>query len=226
VRALAAAGLESCERYDRWMSYFTREDLDRLYEPTFASHLPALKTADSLLAEPWRRTTAGDTIDTMLDVDVQTYLPGDLLVKMDIASMAHSLEVRSPLLDHVLMERAAQMPSALKLRRGVRKALLKEAVGPWLPGSVTERPKMGFGVPIGSWLRNGLRDLPGDVLLDPAAVGRGMFRTSEIRRLIDDHHSGATDNSAKLWSLLQLELWFRTYIDSFEQTPLTIAAAV
>jgi len=225
VRMLSAIAAQPWERYDRWMSYFTRAELDRLYDPGFASAMRLTNTADTLIADAWAKTTATNTIDVMLDVDVQTYLPGDLLVKMDIATMAHSLEVRSPFLDHVLMERAARLPGELKLRRGVPKALLKEAVRPWLPDAVIDRPKMGFGVPIASWFRGPLRSLPEQVLLDPAAVRRGIFRPEAVRQLIDEHRAGNVDHSSKLWSLLSLELWFRTYVDASKPAPLILADA-
>jgi asparagine synthase (glutamine-hydrolysing) len=223
VRALSALDTAPWQRYDRWMSYFTRAELVDLYEPAFAADLPVPAPADELIAEPWRRSSARDTVGVMLDVDIQTYLPGDLLVKMDIATMAHSLEVRSPFLDHILMERVARLPSELKLHGRTGKALLKEAVRPWLPDAVIGRKKMGFGVPIASWFRGSLAALPAEVLLDPRATGRGVFRPGGIRRLIDDHRSGAEDNSAKLWSLLQLELWFQTYVDATEPTEQTVA---
>jgi asparagine synthase (glutamine-hydrolysing) len=218
VRTLSTLNDAPWQRYDRWMSYFTRADLVDLYEPAFAACLPATAPADVLIADPWRQSRARETVGVMLDVDIQTYLPGDLLVKMDIATMAHSLEVRSPFLDHLLMERIARLPTGLKLHGRTGKALLKEAVRPWLPDAVISRRKMGFGVPIASWFRGSLARLPEDVLLDPKATGRGMFRPARIHRLIDAHRSGAADNSAKLWSLLQLELWFRTYVDVTEPT--------
>lgn len=222
VRGLSALALSPAERYDGWMSYFTRAELDELYEPDFARQLPASRTADSLIVGSWLGSGAPDPVEVMLDVDVQTYLPGDLLVKMDIATMAHSLEVRSPFLDHVFMERVARLPSDLKLRRGVPKALLKEAVRPWLPDAVIDRKKMGFGVPIASWFRGRLEHLPDEVLLDPIAVARGLFRPQAVRRLVADHRSGARDNANKLWSLLQLELWFRTFVDTREHEPVSL----
>jgi asparagine synthase (glutamine-hydrolysing) len=222
VRLLSGLPKPPSSRYDQWVSYFTRAELNQLYEPAYADRLPPNPSANRLLSVPWNQTGAPDPISRLLDVDVQTYLPGDLLVKMDIATMAHSLEVRSPFLDHVLMERVARLPGSMKLRRGKLKFLLKEATRPWLPDSVIDRPKMGFGVPIASWLRGSLRSLPEDVLLDPAAVDRGMFKPAQVRRLIDDHRTGARDNSSKLWSLLMLELWHRTYIDPIEPALVSI----
>jgi asparagine synthase (glutamine-hydrolysing) len=223
VRALAAIADSGPARYDRWMSDFPRDELDELYDPAYASRLPPHRTAERFLSEPWDETDAPDPLSRMLDVDVRTYLPGDLLVKVDIATMAHSLEVRSPFLDHVLMERVARLPSSMKLRRGKLKFLLKEATRPWLPASVIDRPKMGFGVPIADWFRGSLRSLPEEVLLDRTAVDRGIFRAEKVRLLIDDHRAGVRDNASRLWSLLALELWWRTYVDHAMPTPVSIA---
>jgi asparagine synthase (glutamine-hydrolysing) len=205
------------------MSIFTRDELDELYQPDFANRLSAGPATDSI-AGTWNRSAARDLVDVMLDVDVRTYLPGDLLVKVDIATMAHSLEVRSPFLDHVLMERAARLPSALKLRGRETKALLRTAMRPWLPEAVIRRGKMGFGVPLFWWFRHGLAHLPAAVLLDPRALDRGIFRPSAIRGLIDDHRAARRDNSAKLWSLLALELWFQTYIDAAGTRPVSLSS--
>jgi asparagine synthase (glutamine-hydrolysing) len=139
--------------------------------------------------------------------------------------MAHSLEVRSPLLDHVLMETAARLPLGANLRRGQSKLVLREAVRDWLPASILERPKMGFRVPVDEWLRGELRELPNDVLLDPRSTSRGLFRTAEVERLIADHRDRRADNGLRLWALVQLELWFRTYVDSAHPAPLVLNAA-
>ena len=103
----------------------------------------------------------------MLEVDVAHLPPDDLIVKMDIATMAHALEARSPLLDHELMEFAASLPADLKLRGGEKKWILREALRGWLPDDILDRPKQGFSVPLGDWLRGDLRELARDVLLDP-----------------------------------------------------------
>jgi asparagine synthase (glutamine-hydrolysing) len=195
------------------MSYFSRQDLNDLYTDEFATLVSDRPSADRLIRDAWDSSSARGPIQRLLDVDLHTYLPGDLLVKTDIASMAHSLEVRSPLLDHVLIERVAELPEAYKLRRGETKALLKEAMRPWLPEEVLSRPKMGFGVPLADWFRGRLAQLPREVLLDRTALGRRIFRPDRIGKLIDDHVSRTADHANKLWSLIQLELWFRTYVD-------------
>jgi asparagine synthase (glutamine-hydrolysing) len=116
------------------------------------------------------------------------------------------------LLDHELMEFAATLPRALKVRGGTGKALLREAVRPWLPDEILDRPKHGFGVPIADWLRDDLRSMPAEILLDPHSRDRGVFEPAEVRRVIDEHHQGL-DRSPQLWAMLNLELWFRTCVD-------------
>jgi asparagine synthase (glutamine-hydrolysing) len=156
---------------------------------------------------------------------VQTNLPGDLLVKMDIASMAHSLEVRSPLLDQEFMAMVARLPARAKVSDRVTKRVFKDALRPWLPSELLDRRKMGFGVPIREWFRGPLRDLPAEVLLDPASVARGWFREDRVRELIRDHRDGTHDNANRIWALLQLELWQRTFIDTSAPAPLVVEAA-
>jgi asparagine synthase (glutamine-hydrolysing) len=219
---MGVLGAEPVARYDGWMSIFTRAELDGLYTPEHSELIADARSADGLIEQAWNSSSASTVVEKMLDVDVETYLPGDLLVKMDVATMAHSLEVRSPLLDHVLMEQVAGVPSQFKLRPGVPKLLLKEAVRPWLPDAVIDREKMGFGVPLASWFRGSLRQLPETILLDPVAVDRGIFRPDRVRRLIDQHLSGTRDNASRIWALIQLELWFRTYIDQLSLVPLSL----
>jgi asparagine synthase (glutamine-hydrolysing) len=144
---------------------------------------------------------------------VQLYLPGDLLVKMDIASMAHSLEVRSPFLDHKVVEFAASLPPALKLRRLTQKYLVKKIMRNVLPNQILQRKKMGFGLPIDHWFRHELREMTYDVLLDSRARQRGYFRPDVVRRYIDEHVAGKAQHHFRLWNLLLLELWHRTFID-------------
>jgi asparagine synthase (glutamine-hydrolysing) len=152
-------------------------------------------------------------IDVMLETDVETYLPGDLLVKMDIATMAHSLEARSPLLDHEVMELAASIPANLKLRGMEKKVVLRDALEAWLPREHLDRPKMGFGVPIDEWFRHELRGYVQDVLLDPGTLGRGYFRREYVEGMLSRHFDGREDNSPRMWALLVAELWHREYID-------------
>jgi asparagine synthase (glutamine-hydrolysing) len=220
-----AASMSSYDRYAMWMAYFTERERERLYTPDFREQLGE-RSAPHVIRDPWLDSDAADPVNRLLDVDVRTYLPGDLLVKMDVASMAHSLEVRSPLLDHEFMELCAGFPGSWKLRDGTTKRLFKDALRAWLPGDLLDRPKWGFGVPIDSWLRGPLRRLPSEVLLDRRSVERGFFRREYVAGLIDDHVSGRRNNANRIWALVQLELWLRTFVDTRADTPLSLDLAL
>jgi asparagine synthase (glutamine-hydrolysing) len=183
-----------------------------LCTPEFA-RASADADATGWLASWYARSDAPDFVDATLDVDVNTYLPDDLLVKVDIASMAHGLEARSPFLDHEFMEFAASLPSSFKLRGRTKKHLLKQAVKPLLPPEILDRPKMGFGVPIDVWFRRDLRDFARDVLLGPAARQRGYFRPAVVERLVDEHVRGTRQWHYQLWNLTMFELWHRMFVD-------------
>jgi asparagine synthase (glutamine-hydrolysing) len=212
ARLLSAAALPEHERYAAWMSVFKEGERDALYTPEFRA---TVDTRDALgvLTRPYLASDAATHVERLLDVDVQSWLTDDLLVKMDIASMAHSLEVRSPLLDHVFMEMAAGLPVSGKIDRRNPKRLLKDAVRCWLPDHILDRPKHGFGIPLADWLRGELRELPATVLLDPRSLERGMFERSAVETLIRDHADAKADNSNRIWALVQLEFWFRTFVD-------------
>lgn len=158
-------------------------------------------------------------IDRTLYVDVMSYLPEDLLVKVDIASMAHSLEARSPFLDHRVVEFAARLPAEFKLHGSTTKYFLRKILKGLLPDDILQRPKMGFAVPLGPWLRRELREMACDVLLDSTASQRGYFRPAAIRKLLDEHVAGRHDHASRLWSLLWLELWHRMFIDKSLSVP-------
>jgi asparagine synthase (glutamine-hydrolysing) len=221
LRLSRALQLDSAARYEMWIACFTPNERHALYTSEFAERVRATR-ADAVIREAYESSLAPTLIERLLDVDMQTFLPDQLLVKVDIASMAHSLEVRSPLLDHVFMEMAAKLPVTAKISRGTTKRLLREAVRPWIPSSVLDEPKRGFTMPIANWLRNELRQLPATILLDSHALSRGMFERHAIERLISEHQRGTADNSDKLWALIQLELWFRTYVDVHPQGPITL----
>ncbi|HYW27512.1 MAG TPA: asparagine synthase (glutamine-hydrolyzing) [Terriglobales bacterium] len=171
------------------------------------------------MLEQLERQRPSDLLDAMLETDVNHYLPDDLLVKMDVATMAHSLEARSPLLDHQLLEFAARLPSNLKLRGSTGKYLFKEALRGVLPDAVLDRPKMGFGVPLADWLRTGLRELLLDTLLSDRALGRGYFRPAAVRQMVNVHLAGRNEHQRVLWDLLLLELWLRRFVDTAPVPP-------
>lgn len=218
VRRLLEGIAEAPEtRYLRWMTMFDEPSRLSLYTSEFDDRLAACGGDDParVLYDALNVAMKRDPVTRSTIADLLVYLPNDLLVKVDMASMANSLETRAPFLDYRVVELALSMPvdRKLRLRGGRSKVVLKEAFADLLPPAIRTRPKMGFGVPLDRWFRNELRDELREVLLDPQALGRGLFREEAIRALIDDHQSGRKDNAYRLWALLMLELWFRTYLD-------------
>jgi asparagine synthase (glutamine-hydrolysing) len=178
---------------------------------------PQLAGSASDLFEPYF-AQAPDLVAGANWSDLHTYLPDDLMVKVDVASMAHGLETRSPLLDHVLLEWAARLPAGVKMAGGRTKALFKAAMAPYLPPEILRRRKMGFAAPIDRWLRHELKQLAHDTLLGQAARQRGLMRPEYVERLLAEHCSYRADHHTRLWALLMLELWFRAWIDGAAAT--------
>ena len=143
-------------------------------------------------------------------LDLETYLPGDLLLKADLASMAHSLELRSPFLDHEVVALGLALPDSLKTRGRRGKVALRRAFAADLPAEIARRGKTGFGVPLGRWFRSDLRDLAHDLL----SRDRGWFRRDTVQRLLDEHESERVDHGHRLWCLLMLELWVREHVEA------------
>jgi len=211
-RFIAAASLPPVERYLRWVSAFDDAAKQNLYSDAFRHDTAGFRTASIL--EPWfAKANGAGIVDASLLTDTMTYLPNDLLVKMDIASMTVSLEARSPFLDHHLMEFAAGLPEKLKLRRLTTKYLLKRVLKKLVPAENLNRSKMGFGVPIGHWFRGSMQPFLRETLLSERSLGRGLFRPEMVHQLIDHHVSAKADHSHRLWSLLMLELWYQRFID-------------
>jgi asparagine synthase (glutamine-hydrolysing) len=213
-RFLEAASMPCDRRYLRWVSYFTPEAKRSLYTDEFADHLGKHDSTAWLSGRLKSLRRDGlQSPDALLAADLGSYLPEDLLVKTDIATMANSLEARSPFLDHKVMEFAARLPIDFKLRGTTLKYLLKRVARPLLPAGVLNRRKMGFGAPVGRWMRNELRPLINDALLSPRALNRGYFRADSVRRLVCEHTDGVRDQASRLWALLWLELWHREFLD-------------
>jgi asparagine synthase (glutamine-hydrolysing) len=165
--------------------------------------------------EPFFRRVEGlDHLRRITYVDAKTYLANDILVKVDRMSMANSLEVRSPLLDHKVIEFAAALPSALKFRRTTSKYLLRRHLEPFLPAAFVHRPKQGFSIPLAHWLRTQLKELGFDLLLSRRTGDRGYFVPATVQELWQAHQDGRRDHSHRLWALMMFELWHRTFIDS------------
>jgi len=211
-RFLEAASLPKVDRYLRWVSIFDAGAKSSLYSDAFKSETTS-GYAKSLL-EPWFvRANGSGSVDASLLADLMTYLPNDLLVKVDIATMAVSLEARSPFLDHHVIEFAASLPEKFKLRGLTTKYLLKKVLRKLLPSENLDRRKMGFGVPIGHWFRGKMQPFLREVVLSEKALNRGLFKPETVRQLIDQHTEGKRDYSHQLWTLLMLELWFQRFID-------------
>ena len=211
-RFIAAASLSPIERYLRWISSFDEEAKQNLYTEDFRAETASFRTAGFI--EPWfAKANGAGIVDAALLTDTMTYLPNDLLVKMDIASMTVSLEARSPFLDHHLMEFAASLPEKMKLRRLTTKHLLKKVLKEIVPGENLTRRKMGFGVPIGYWFRSSMQTFLRETLLSDKALRRGLFKPERVRAIVDEHVDHKADHSHRLWSLLMLELWFERFID-------------
>ncbi len=199
ARLLEAAALPRERRYARLMEVFPLELRAQLWEPDFV-HPAALQL------QPQRPGIAG-----LQELDIETYLPDDLLLKADIASMAHSLELRSPLLDHQVLELGVSLDHPVRLRG---KAALRRAFAADLPSEVASRRKTGFGVPLSAWFRGELREPAADVLLDERSRRRGQLRPAVVERLLQEHASGRADHGHRLWCLLMLELWQRTHVEA------------
>lgn len=213
-------GLPPEERYLAWIAIFDEARKRALYSDAFTSQVASAGPAMDFLMDEYARSRGRDFVSRTSFVDMTTYLPCDLLTKVDIASMAHSLEVRSPFLDHKVVEMAVGMPVRYKMRGIDGKYILKKAFADRLPREIIDRPKMGFGVPISRWFRTDLSGFIGRVLLDHKSLGRGYFRPESVKALLDEHTRGVFDHGYRIWALLMLELWHRTYIDENRDGPL------
>jgi asparagine synthase (glutamine-hydrolysing) len=210
ARFLGSAGLRASDRYASWMSVIKPELLAELVTPVLADALVGSRRRAVEVA--FGDASRLGPVDRLLETDVVTYLPDDLLAKMDIATMANSLEARSPFLDHEVVEFAAALPEGLKVGPVGQKRLLKRLARRLIPTENIDRPKMGFGVPVGRWLRRELRPLAEDALFSRRALERGYFREESLRRLWDEHQNGGADRTRPLWTLLMLELWHREFL--------------
>lgn len=206
-RFAQALTIPATDRYLRWSGVFDTQQLSELLPP--ASPLSGFGLPRGMDEPAWRR----DPVRAAQRFDLDTYLPDDLLVKVDIAGMANSLEVRSPLLDRELVEFCAGLPSGLLIRGLEKKYLLKKAFADRVPAENMYRRKQGFGMPVATWLRTELRDMLGDVVLSKTALGRGYFVPTALHNLASEHLAGRADHAPRLWALLVLELWHREFID-------------
>jgi asparagine synthase (glutamine-hydrolysing) len=194
------------KRYSSIMSQTQVDELSRVLNPIFYSSI-----SENVFVSEFE-AGSHPTFDRMIRSDLSAYLPGDLLVKADMATMANGLELRSPLLDVSVVEWGLSLPRKYKVKGFETKHILKDAARSLVPAELIDRPKMGFGIPRADWLRNGMKELVIDTLTDTTAVQRGWFNSNEVRKTIDIHMAGE-DKDHMIWPMLMLELWARTWLD-------------
>jgi asparagine synthase (glutamine-hydrolysing) len=203
-------------RYMNYICYFTDAMKADLYSQELL--MSQLASSSEVIMNAFEEAGGGDIIDQTLYADIRTYLPEDLLVKVDIATMANSLEGRSPLLDHVFMEMVATIPSSLKLKGFTdNKYIFKKALAGLLPPEILQRKKMGFVVPIEAWFRGDMQSYVTSILLSPhTRITRRLFKKEAVARLLATHTRTRINMAPQLWALLMLELWFREFFPDYE----------
>ncbi|NRF66510.1 amidotransferase 1, exosortase A system-associated [Aquincola sp. S2] len=208
----------SVEAYFHSVSILRGPMRDELFSPRFKADLAGYDALEVFNAHAARADT-DDPLALIQYLDYKTYLVGDINTKVDRASMAHSLEVREPLMDHPLIEWLATLPTSLKIRGQEGKYLLKKAMEPKLSDDILYRPKMGFAVPLARWFRGPLKQRVRDAVLGPRLAETGWFNRDYLKRLVDDHQSGVRDYSAPLWTLLMFEAFLRNVVDAGVERP-------
>ncbi|HSD89927.1 MAG TPA: asparagine synthase C-terminal domain-containing protein, partial [Kofleriaceae bacterium] len=198
-------------RYLRFICHFSAQEKNAIYSADLQQRFRRDATAERF-AQILERSAAPDSLGKLFELDVRTYLPDDILVKVDIASMAHSLEVRAPFVDHHVMEIAAGLPSRLKVRGLTGKVLLKRAFADLLPEPIVKRSKRGFSLPLARWFSGELYGFARETLLSQPARQRGLFAPGAVENLLERHRRGE-DHGDRIWNLLVLELWHREVFD-------------
>jgi len=203
-----ALARDSVEAYFHSVSMQNDGMRRKLFSERFRSELQGYAAVE-VLKRHAARAPSDHPLSLIQYLDLKTYLVGDINTKVDRASMAHSLEVREPLMDHPLVEWVSSLPPDFKLRSGEGKVLLKKALAPYLPPEILYRPKMGFAVPLAQWFRGPLREPVRRAVLGPVLAETGWFNSSYLRRLLEEHQSGRRDHSTPLWTLLMFESFLR-----------------
>jgi asparagine synthase (glutamine-hydrolysing) len=196
----------------QYLEFFDEAQKEELYTDQF-SKLTGGIDSFGVVEDFFEKVTGLLPLDQTLYVDSMSYLPDDLMVKTDIATMSVGLEARSPFLDHRLMEFAAALPPSFKMRGFQLKYFLKQAFQNDIPPKLLHRRKMGFGIPLEKWFRGELTDLAKDTLLSERSARRGYFKPAVLKRIYDDHQGGIADHSFRIWALVMLEQWHRMYLD-------------
>jgi asparagine synthase (glutamine-hydrolysing) len=201
------------EGYFHGVSRLADRQREQLFSASFRAGLQGYRAID-VMREHARQAPTDDPLALIQYLDFKTWLPGDILTKVDRASMAHSLEVRVPLLDHTFCEYAATLPNDLKLRGGEGKYVLKKALEPHLPNDIMYRAKKGFSIPLAAWLRGPLRQAMRDAVLGERLLDTGIFERAYVEQLVTQHETGAADHSVALWSLMTFEAFLRVSVAS------------
>ena len=209
-RFLEALDQPPARRYLNWLQIFPESLRASIYTDDFLATLPGDDPFD-FLQSTWTHSTGRDLVTRASTADILSYLPCDLCTKVDIASMAHGLEVRQPLLDHRVVEFAASLPVHLKFRGKRGKLILQDAFGALIPKSIFTRKKMGFGIPIASWFRDELKPMVHDTLLSEDARITPFFRRESVAELVRAHENSEQNHGYRLWNLLILEKWLRKW---------------
>jgi asparagine synthase (glutamine-hydrolysing) len=196
------------QRHQIWFGMFSPQELDEIWSPKDGRNAPASLRIFEPLEDVIRGSKCENDLAEALYIDFSLYLADDLLVKLDRASMACSLELRTPFLEHHLIEFAAGLPAGLKVRRFQLKYLLKRAVEPWLPRRIVHRQKRGFSVPIAGWLRNEMQPMLKEMLSETRLRTQGLFNPVFVRRIMEEHRQGKADHRKTLWTLLMFQLWY------------------
>lgn len=205
--------LDPIDRYLDSVSVFTRLNKESLYTDGFRARLPDEDWVTKCFHQLAAKVGTGNSLDRLLYLDSKTYLPGDIMTKVDRMSMAVSLEARAPLLDHKLIDFVTHIPASMKLAGTETKHILKRAVSDLVPAEILNRPKQGFGVPVQEWINQQLRERMHDVLSDHRTRQRGYVNPQYLDVLLGEHERGRRDHSTPLWALLMLELWHRQFVD-------------
>jgi len=210
-RLIQILPLNDIERYLPMIEDFSISQKNNLYSDNF-KYLVENQNTQNVLNKYFNEIN-DDVINKLLYLDLNTYLPDDLMTKVDIASMAISLEVRAPLMDHKLVEFISKIPSKYKLKGLTTKYIFKETFKDLLPKELITRKKMGFVVPVSNWFRNDLKLYIKKLLTSNRFKERNLFKQTEVEKMLYEHINGKAEHSYRLWSLMCLELWFNNYID-------------
>ena len=207
-----ALGRDSVEAYFHTMSLIRSPLRQQLYSAAFRRELAGYDAIEVMRRHAQRAPT-DDALAQIQYIDLKTYLVGDINTKVDRASMAHSLEVREPLMDHLLVEWMAKLPSSVKIRNGEQKYLLKKAMEPYLPNEIMYRPKMGFSIPLAQWFRGPLAARVQSALLGPRLADTGCFDHAALKRIVEQHRSGARDHSTPIWTILMFDAFLKNVVE-------------